>query len=309
MALFFDMVHPDDRERLIASWDRRGRTGEFHHQQFRMISRSNEMVWFRDQAGLVHDEQGKPLFIQGVLVDISDLQRERSGREHLEIVSRKLVEVQESERRRIARELHDEIGQTLTGLKLMLEAIARQQAHDGTARLDESLQLVNEIMSRVRAMSLDLRPTMLDDLGLLPALLWLFERYTNQTGIAVAFEHTVQDRRYPAAVETAAFRVVQEALTNVARHAGVREAQVRLWSDEEILGVQIHDQGTGFDEASVASGTSSGLTGMRERCLLIGGKFAMDTAPGSGTRITAEFPLLSFPEASNHEVHHDLAGR
>jgi signal transduction histidine kinase len=99
-------------------------------------------------------------------------------------------------------------------------------------------------------------------------------------------------------------------LTNVARHAGVKQVQVRLWSDEETVGVQIHDQGAGFDERSVlAANASSGLTGMRERCVLIGGKFALDTSPGAGTRITAEFPLLSFPEASNHEVHHDPAGR
>ncbi len=213
-------------------------------------------------------------------------------RERLEALSRRLVEAQEAERRSVARELHDEIGQLLTGLKLLLEMSTQVRGDTRKARLSEAQALVNELMMRVRELSLDLRPAMLDDLGLLPALLWHFERYTAQTKVGVVFQHSGLERRFPPEVETGAYRIVQEALNNVARHAGVAEATVRLWVDQDALGVQISDEGTGFDvEAALASRTSVGLIGMRERAVLLGGRLAVESAPRGGTQVTAEFPL------------------
>lgn len=105
--------------------------------------------------------------------------------------------------------------------------------------------------------------------------------YTAQTQVAVTFQHTGLERRFPPEVETAVYRIVQEALTNVARHAGVPEVTVRLWADQNMLGLQIEDQGTDFDpEATLAAGTSSGLAGMRERALLLGGHLTVESAPG-----------------------------
>jgi signal transduction histidine kinase len=233
---------------------------------------------------------------------------ERDGRERLHALSRRLVEVQESERRHIARELHDEIGQTLTGLKLLLEMAVRPPAAPtgprgrgngaaDAARLAETLgearSLVADLMGRVRALSLELRPTMLDDLGLLPTVLWHIERYTGQTGIGVGFQHSGIDRRFPAEVETAAYRIVQEALTNVARYAGVTDVAVRCWLDQEHLCVQVEDKGAGFDpETALAAGATSGLAGMRERASLLGGTLSIESAPGAGTRVRADLPLV-----------------
>jgi signal transduction histidine kinase len=138
---------------------------------------------------------------------------------------------------------------------------------------------------------------MLDDLGLLPALLWLVERYTAQTGVRVSFERGPLPERFDPAVETAAYRIVQEALTNVARHAGVREAVVRLWADADWLGLQVEDRGAGFDPRAVA-GPSAGLSGMRERAQLLGGHLEVESAPGQGTRVTAGLPLRGADEAS-----------
>jgi histidine kinase/GAF domain-containing protein len=136
------------------------------------------------------------------------------SRERLQALSQRLLEVQETERRSIARELHDEIGQVLTGLKLTLG----MSTHD----LSYAQALANDLIARVRDLSLALRPAMLDDLGLLPALLWLFERYSAQTNVHVDCKHVgLEGRRFGAALETASFRIVQEALTNVARHARV----------------------------------------------------------------------------------------
>ncbi len=168
----------------------------------------------------------------------------------------------------------------------------RLPADEVTASLGEAQALVNELMALVRDLSLDLRPAMLDDLGLLPTLLWHFERYTAQTSVCVTFKHSGLEGRFAPEVETAAYRIVQEALTNVARHAGVSEVTVRLWADQDTLGVQIEDQGTGFDpEAALAASATTGLAGMRERAVLLGGQLTVESAPGAGTHVTAELPL------------------
>jgi signal transduction histidine kinase len=148
-------------------------------------------------------------------------------------------------------------------------------------------------MAQVRNLSLDLRPTMLDDLGLLPALLWHCGRYTDQTGVHVDLRHTnLEGQRFRPEVETAAYRIAQEALTNVARHAGVDNVTVRLWIEQDTLSVQVIDQGAGFDpDDPLISDTSSGLVGMRERAVLLGGELTIESAPGAGTCLTAKLPL------------------
>jgi signal transduction histidine kinase len=216
----------------------------------------------------------------------------KAGRERLQLLSHRLVEVQEAERRHIARELHDEVGQLLTGLKLTLEMTVNLPNELAAPNLSEAQNLVNELIAQVRELSLELRPAMLDDLGLLPTLLWHFDRYSNQTKIQIDFKHTGLEQRFDSAVETAAYRIVQEALTNAARYAKVDQIIVNLWVDEESLSLQVEDQGVGFDlEATQAAGDSSGLSGMYERAALLDGQVTVKSAPGSGTRVTARLPL------------------
>jgi PAS domain S-box-containing protein len=231
----------------------------------------------------------------------------RSGHGRLQILSRRLVEAQETERRRIARELHDEIGQILAGIKLILEMSARLPAEAIRDSLDELRGLVDELITRVRDLSLDLRPPMLDDLGLLATLPWHFDRYTTLTQVRVTFKHAnLHDRRFTAGVETAAYRIVQEALTNVARHAGANEAEVRMWVDRDLLHVEVQDQGKGFDvQAALASGTSGGLAGMFERARLLGGRIAIESSPAEGTSVKAELPLGGPQESSGRRGEHD----
>jgi len=232
-----------------------------------------------------------------------------AGRERLQALSRRLVDVQEAERRHIARELHDEIGQVLTGLQLALEMGTRVTTAAARRGIGEAKALVHELISRVRELSLDLRPAMLDDLGLLPALLWHIERYTAQTKVKVTFEHAGLERRFSPEAETAAYRIVQEALTNVARHAAVNLATVVLGVTQDMLCLQIQDTGVGFDpQAALASETSSGLAGMRERASLLGGRFTVESAPGAGTRLIAEVPL-SDPLERRRDERDPPAGR
>jgi len=226
-----------------------------------------------------------------------------SGRKRLQDLSRQLVDVQETERRQIALELHDEIGQVLTGLKLMLDVGVTLPAEKMAEQVRKSQQLVNDLIGRVRQLSLDLRPAMLDDLGLLPALLWLIGRYSGQTQIKVDFQHSnIEGRRFPPQLEITAFRVIQEALTNAARYSGAQQVQARVWFSGQVLGLQVEDAGIGFDvDAVLARGASSGLPGMRERIGLIGGQFNMDSAPGMGTCLTVRLPLSGYLERREDE--------
>lgn len=216
----------------------------------------------------------------------------RASQARMQALSHRLVELQETERRQIARELHDEVGQLLTRLKLSLELAARLPAERLPETLAGAQTLTAELMGRVRELSLDLRPAMLDDLGLLPALLWHCERYTAQTRVRVKLEQQGLARRFPAEIETAAYRILQEALTNVARHAGVEEVAVRLWTTRDTLGVQIEDHGVGFEvDDALTVHAGCGLPGMRERALLAGGTLLVEAGPGTGVRLTAQFPL------------------
>ena len=234
-----------------------------------------------------------------VIVVVRDITRRklaeealRDYAERLQALSRRLMEVQELERRNIALELHDEIGQVLTGLKLTLEVGTKLPAEEVGETLNRARNLVNELMVRVRNLSLDLRPAMLDDFGLLPTLLWHIEHYTAQTHVKVDFKHSgLEKQRFEPEIETAAYRVVQEALTNVARHASVRQATVKVWAHQDLLSIAVTDEGSGFDLDSVVPHETSGLAGMRERATLSGGQLKIESQPGKGTRLLAELSI------------------
>jgi signal transduction histidine kinase len=208
----------------------------------------------------------------------------------LRSLSQRLVEVQESERRALARELHDEIGQALTGLKLSLR-MASRAAPACEQPLQEPMRIIEDLMGRVRRLSLDLRPQLLDDLGLVVALEWHFERYFRQTGLRVRFENPGFTARLPVHLETAIFRVVQEALTNTAKHGGATEVRVRLWQSNGSIGVEVKDNGRGFDPETAEVARTSGVSGMQERAELLGGKFSLEAARGKGARIRVALPL------------------
>ncbi|MBX7172517.1 MAG: PAS domain S-box protein [Pyrinomonadaceae bacterium] len=233
-------------------------------------------------------------FVITVIRDITRRKRdENSLKEFAERqgeLSRKLLKIQEAERRNIALELHDEIGQILTGLKLSLELTSKNYNDDS---IQQAQNLVNDLMVRVRKLSLDLRPATLDHLGLLSSFLWLFRNYTTQTGIEIDFNHQgINSRRFAPEIETSAYRVVQEALTNVARHSRVEIAKVRVWADEKNLSVSIEDDGQGFNlEEVTETASSTGVAGMRERVELLGGHFHIESVKDKGTKVNADWVL------------------
>jgi PAS domain S-box-containing protein len=224
-----------------------------------------------------------------------DIDDRKAAEVELEALSIRLLNLQETERNHLARELHDEIGQLLTYLSWLLGPNADSLGGTIKSRSEDARTIVDDLLARVQRISFDLRPVDLDESGLLPALLALFERYTVRTGIQVNFIHRGIERRFAPEVETGAYRVVQEALTNVARHAGVSGITVRASADTGKLNLEIKDGGRGFDpEVVLKAPRSSGLIGMRERIKLLGGRMAIQSSPGAGTTITAELPLDKF---------------
>lgn len=222
----------------------------------------------------------------------------RHARQRLQALSNRMLEMQEAERRHIARELHDEIGQSLTAIKLSLEALALRSA-DETARrhAGEIAGVAGEVLDQVRRLSLDLRPPQLDDLGLRAALHWLVKRHTREPGLAIELEAPEDLPRLGAEVETACFRIAQEALTNVLRHAGATRVRIALEADNDLFSLVVDDDGRGFDvtaaQAKALQGISLGLVGMNERATLVGGEIHLASREGEGTRLCVRFPLAA----------------
>lgn len=212
-----------------------------------------------------------------------------------------LVEIQENDRRAIARELHDRLGQSLAVMKLLLGEAINSPADKMRYTLSEAQSLANEMMSLARDLSLELRPKMLDDLGLLPALLYLFESYSARTHVIVKFEHYGLHKKFPAEIGLAAYRIVKEALENVSLHAGVTEARVLAWSDRKLLSVRIIDKGNGFQPDKLPGVYPGGISGMQGRALIVGGRFNVTSAPGEGTVVSTELPLMPRPRRTHGE--------
>src|SRR5258706_1673359 len=264
--------------------------------EYRIIRLDGAMRIIHERGSVVFDNAGKPVRAFGAVQDITERKHAeeelRNSREQLRKLAAYLQSVREEERKHIARELHDEVGEGLTAIKLALERSASGQPADATTELARALALANKLIGQVRDLSLELRPAMLDDLGLLAALRWHFERYTDQFKIAVDFKHSgLSDRRFSPESETAVYRIVQEALTNVARHAQIDKVAVQIDVHDDLLRVQVKDEGIGFDPNSLPLERASGLTGMRERAIILGGRLWLESAAGLGTILRAEIPL------------------
>jgi signal transduction histidine kinase len=248
----------------------------------------------------LRDAEGSMIGAVSCLQDITERkqveEKLQDSNDKLQLLSRRLVESQETERRHIARELHDEVGQTLTVAEMNLQAVLQSpRAASLSRRVNESLRAVERVLGQVRDLSLNLRPSILDDLGLQSALRWYTSRQASLTGLQVEFQADALEERLDPAIETACFRVAQEALTNIVRHASARKVAVEMRKQDGYLHLFVRDDGVGFDVAALREqavlGASLGLLSMEERATLTNGGLECKSAPGQGTEVHAWFPL------------------
>lgn len=247
------------------------------------------------------DDRGEVIGVVAIMRDITAHKQTESelteAKDRFQTLSSSLLRIMEDQRRHIARELHDDIGQQLTVLRIRQQKNARRlsDVKELSNYLDENRAIIESLIKTVRSLSLELRPSILDDLGLVPALRFCVSRLENETGKAIFFTGDAFSHRFAPDIENACFRVAQESLTNAIKHAEARRIAIELRQTENSLRLTIIDDGVGFDVQSALEyarmGRSFGLLGIHERIFLIGGTIRVESTPGIGTRIEAYFPL------------------
>ncbi|MBI4498457.1 MAG: hypothetical protein HY689_11225 [Chloroflexi bacterium] len=218
----------------------------------------------------------------------------------------KVISAQEEERRRVSRELHDGAAQYLATLLVVMDGLQERLVRAGWTDdplVVQAAEQARSALQEIRRLILDLRPAALDDLGLVPALRWYAESRCSRVGLPFTFTVIGRERRLDPALETALFRIAQEAITNVLKHAAARQVGIVLAFDAERLRISVEDDGRGFDPAALAGGAEgAGLDGMRERAALVGGSLEIHSGPGAGTRVTATVPLLPAAHAPSAAI-------
>ncbi len=297
-------LHPIVRARKTGMAFHDDVMGVYHQQK-------GDYIWINTHAiPVFHPDEERPYQVYAIFEDITDRRNTefmlRRSRNELRHLARRLATTQETERQHLARELHDQIGQNIAALGVLLSAINEVVIHalpDHAAdRLAAAMRLTGEIAESVRRVMLDLRPPVLDDYGLLAALQWMGRQLQQQAGITIDVQGIGNIERLPADIETALFRITQEALTNVLKHAQASTVFLTLQMHDDVVNVTVADDGVGFASSRAPADASRltgwGLINMQERTRSIGGTLKIDSRQGQGTRVTVMLPRRC-------DVHHD----
>jgi len=298
---FAGVVHQDDREYVNARHAQLLAEGGPRDIEYRVVWPDGTVHMLFGRATVARDAAGRPLRVYGTNVDITERKRAenalRDSGVQLQALSRRLVELQESERKELARELHDRVGQSLTALKINIDilqpALASQGNAEVLARVADSAALLESTMDTIENVMSELRPPMLDDHGLAAALDWHARNFSKRTGIAVAVRVNEPAVRPALQVEIALFRVAQEALNNVAKHARAHRVEIALDHANGECVMSVEDDGIGFDGVEGASDKPKpglGMVTMRERAQAVGGHFEIQALPDRGTQLTVRVP-------------------
>jgi two-component system, NarL family, sensor histidine kinase UhpB len=303
--LWFNRLHPDDRDRAIAAHRRSNATGERYQADYRLLARDGRVVWLRDEAALVRDGSGNPLYWRGVMQDITEQkQTEEQLRWSLEVLrrtvqqrrelSQRLESAQEEERRRIASDIHDDSIQVMSAVDMRLQILAHLGPEGSTIDEVRDIQAtVQQAIERLRHLLFELRPMALDREGLVAAL----EEYVAHTGRQAGWTWEVTDElasEPPPDLRAIVYRIAQEAIGNAGKHAEAARMEVVVSGDRRSVSVTVRDDGHGFDAVSAAAEPEPGHLGlatMVERAEVTGGHCRVTSAPGAGTTVEIWLPL------------------
>jgi PAS domain S-box-containing protein len=265
--------------------------------------RDGSVISVRENARAIRDDSGRLLYYEGTAEDVTEHKQAEKERqrslEQLRALAASLQNIREEERKRVAREIHDQLGQALTAIKLDLSSLTRDFTAEQSQqwkRASSVLRLVDQTIQSVRRISTELRPGMLDDLGLVATVEWATREFAARTGTKCHLDLPKEHVALDPETATALFRILQETLTNVGRHASASEVKVRLAQQDGELTLEVHDNGRGITEDEISSAGSLGILGMRERALLLGGEVTLSGAPEKGTTVSVRIPFTCHKE-------------
>ena len=298
--MFITQIHPDEREGIKTRFEEAVKNRQsLITEEFRFKNVEGEYRIFYDRAFIKYDDEGNPERILGAMLDITEREKaaellQKSYKDIRQLASN-LQSIREEERTSIAREIHDELGQQLTGLKMDIYWLSRKintTDNEIAAKLKESIELINATVATVRKIATDLRPSILDDLGLIAALEWQGEEFEKRSGTRVEFNNMAGDVLLKPDAVTAIFRIYQELLTNVARHANASLVKVLLQKKDNSVFLSLTDNGTGFNTETISQKKTLGLLGIKERTLILGGTYEFKSRPGEGSETIISIPLI-----------------
>jgi two-component system sensor histidine kinase UhpB len=292
-------MHPEELPQVMEKWSAAIAVGQPYEAEMRLRRADGEYRWFLVRTVPLRDAQGRIVKWYGASIEIEDRKRAEQGSRQaageLQALSRRLVELQETERKALARELHDRLGETLTALSINLAMLRQAVQGDerATTRIEDSAALLKSTAAAIENLVAELRPPMLDDHGLAAAIDWYAQQFTRRVGVAVSVQSAEPGERLAPEVQMALFRIAQEALTNVAKHARAEHVAITFRRSQSEFVMSIADDGIGLPESAQAPERPGlGLVTMRERAQAVGGAFKVEALPdGGGTRLTVRVAL------------------
>jgi PAS domain S-box-containing protein len=298
---FIDAIHPEDRAR-VASANERDREHGFE-VEYRVVRPDGSMRWIRDRGFPIKDAAGRFYRVTGIAEDITERkqaeERLKATSEQLRALSARFQAAREEEGTRIAREIHDELGAALTSLRWDLEGFDEGISEAGNGqpqelrqKIEAMMRLTDTTISTVRRIASELRPFALDEVGLIEAIEWQARQFQGRTGIIVRCDCTLESDDLNREQSTAAFRISQEALTNILRHAQATRVNIQMKEEDGEFILTIGDNGRGITDDEKSGRRTLGLLGMRERAHLVGGKIDIAGSEGKGTVVTIRFPIV-----------------
>jgi PAS domain S-box-containing protein len=297
---WLDAVHTEDRDWLAKGWHSKTEIQAESFSEYRIVDKSGKLRWVNGKAVPVMNADGNIKGYIGIILDVTERKIAESklqeSSEQLRELSRHLQDVREKERMKIAREIHDELGQQLTGLKMDIAWLMKKAGQDDPViktKFDNTLLLIDATVNSIRRIVTELRPSIIDDLGLNAAIEWQISEFTERLGIEIEYENKFDDKNTSADISIGLFRILQESLTNIAKHAGAKKMKIKIEQLDNTVHLFVQDDGIGFDTKEKQTDQTFGLLGIQERTGMMQGQCNITSMPSGGTTIEIKIPLGS----------------